>query len=1303
MFQRIVLLGVLLCACISAHAATFEFTSPTTTTYTSPATFTVTATATRELENGDPPFTSLTLNAGSLGTLTNCCLRVTQTYNNVGPGTYTFNATANIQGGASMGTQMIITVVSPPPSVSINAATGGPFVAPASVGLSANASDSDGTVAKVEFFANGVLVGTDTSSPFALTWSNVAPGTYNVTAKATDSFGSSATSSATVVSVRAPINNAQFLSQTVGTVMQPGATQAVSLQMKNTGDLTWSSAANYKLGSQNPTDNSTWGFSLVNVPATTTAGQTATFNFTITAPTTPGTYNFQWRMQQAGVEWFGDTSTNVAIRVNAQPNVNLATPAPPFVAPATVNLSASASDSDGTISKVEFYATPINGTPTLVGTAVSAPYALAWSSVAAGTYTVTARAYDNNGAVTTSNAVSVSVNNAMPTVSFGTPTGSPFIAPASVGLTAIASDADGTIAKVEFYSGSNLLGTDTTAPYAYTWSNAAAGTYGLKARAYDNTGAFTDSPVTNLTINPTTVIGNVESVRLVGTAYKIYGWACSTGRNQSISVHLYAGAGWPDGAYIGAYTANLGSEAAVTQTCQAQGTAYRFEIPLSATTREQQGGKKIYIYGISPDGLANLLIGNSGALSIPSPLAVTRRYVYDQYQQLCKVIEPETGSTVMQYDGAGNVIWSASGLSLPATNDCNSDRNTAWASNRVVLRDYDSRNRLKTLSFPDHNGDQTWNYWPDGLPQNVTTLNDGGANSVVNSYTYNKRRQVTGESMSHLSGGSLWYTWGIGYHYDGNGGLDTQTYPTGLSIDYAPNALGQASKAGSFASGVQYYPNGAIKQFTYGNGVVHTMSQNARQLPARSTDSGGTLDDVYNYDANGNVDSIIDKSAGEGYSVRSRWMTYDGLDRLTGAGAGVFGGTDNWHRFTYDALDNIKSWKLAGVKDYADYYYDPSNNRLTNIRNSAGSAIVGLDYDAQGNLWNKNGQNYVFDYGNRLRNVAGKEYYRYDGYGRRILSWRPNSTLTLSLYSQSGQVVYQENSSTTLAIENVYLGGSLLASRERNWVSGAIATKYQHTDALGSPVAVTNESGQVIDRTNYEPYGAAINKTVDGIGYTGHVMDAATGLTYMQQRYYDPQIGRFLSVDPVTANGSTGGNFNRYRYANNNPYLFTDPDGRQSTLAQRLESLIGHIPLTRNEQNSEEGRPPSDGDGSRDSGRSERPTSRPERTTRDGKPLTYSTFSPAPPPDDNDGDRPKLTHNQKHHPNSASPEPRNVRELYARSIQDRSGVRWVKDQNGTIHRFSRSSNGETHWNGSTAGSDPIQMRNIPNEILKQLK
>ncbi|MCC4613593.1 hypothetical protein LL963_16090 [Xanthomonas campestris pv. esculenti] len=104
---------------------------------------------------------------------------------------------------------------------------------------------------------------------------------------------------------------------------------------------------------------------------------------------------------------------------------------------------------------------------------------------------------------------------------------------------------------------------------------------------------------------------------------------------------------------------------------------------------------------------------------------------------------------------------------------------------------------------------------------------------------------------------------------------------------------------------------------------------------------------------------------------------------------------------------------------------------------------------------------------------------------------------------------------------------------------------YIHTDALGSVVAETDANGNVIKRYDYEPYGALVGGQVtDGPGYAGHVSDAATGLSYMQQRYMDPQLGVFLSVDPVTAYEQPVGQFNRYRYANGNPYKFKDPDGR---------------------------------------------------------------------------------------------------------------------------------------------------------------
>lgn len=518
-------------------------------------------------------------------------------------------------------------------------------------------------------------------------------------------------------------------------------------------------------------------------------------------------------------------------------------------------------------------------------------------------------------------------------------------------------------------------------------------------------------------------------------------------------------------------------------------------------------------------------------------VALTRRYVYDAHQQLCKTIEPETGATIMAYDGAGNLAWSASGhhdLMDPA--HCHRDEGYWWG--RRVDRSYDARNRLSALSFPDGRGNQYWTYTPDGLPQQIDTWQDAETR-VINFYSYNRRRQLTGESSTQVG----WYAWGVGYGYNANGHQSSQTYPDGLMLELAPNALGQPTQVGPYASGVQYHPNGAVRRFTYGNGVAHGVTLNARQLP-NFLESLHVQNYEYHYDAHGNPGAILDWSLGQ---VGHRWMNYDALDRLVSAGSASFGG-DHWHRFSYDALDNLRSWTLAGVKDHAHYDYDSATRRLSGVRNSAGNALISLGYDSQGNLQQRNNYQYSFDFGNRLRSVAGVESYRYDGHGRRVLGHRGTGGWTLSMYGQSGQLLYDErHGNQTLSSEYFYLGGQLIAQRERNWSTQHARIRYHHTDALGSPVAETNESGAVVDRTHWEPYGAAIGKpNYDGVGFTGHVQDGATGLTYMQQRYYDPQLGIFLSVDPVAPHSGPVGQFHRYRYASNNPYKFVDPDGRQS-------------------------------------------------------------------------------------------------------------------------------------------------------------
>lgn len=397
-------------------------------------------------------------------------------------------------------------------------------------------------------------------------------------------------------------------------------------------------------------------------------------------------------------------------------------------------------------------------------------------------------------------------------------------------------------------------------------------------------------------------------------------------------------------------------------------------------------------------------------------LSSVRTYIYDDAQRLCMAVEPETAASVMDYDVAGNMIWQATGQAFNASSPCSMAR--AGAVDKVT-RSYDARNRLSSLIFPDGRGNQSWTYTRDGLPAQVTTNNTSGGDQVVNAYAYNNRRLLTGESMTQPGSSA----WSLGYAYDGNASLTGTTYPSALYVGYAPNALGQPTQAGSYATAVQYYPNGAIKQFTYGNGIVHTMTQNARQLPVRSSDIGGgtALDLGYSFDKNSNVSGIVDYVDGR----QTRTMTYDGLDRLLTTTSVMFGG-DNIARYTYDTLDNIATLKVGGNRDHT-YVYGATDKRLLNIQNTAGGAtVVGLAYDVRGNVVNKNGQLFDFDYGNRLRAATNAESYRYDGHGRRVRASAGSGNI-LSMYGQDGVLRRQEDWRTGKLTDYIYLGGSLVA------------------------------------------------------------------------------------------------------------------------------------------------------------------------------------------------------------------------------------------------------------------------------------
>ncbi len=540
------------------------------------------------------------------------------------------------------------------PTVSLTSPAGGAtFTAPASISLTANAADADGTVAKVEFFNGATLLGTAPASPYGYTWTGVAAGTYSITAKATDNSGAATTSAAVSVTVTAgptaqaipgKIEAESFTAQS-GTLTETTTDAGGGLNVDYFDTNDWldysvsvATAGSYTVGFRVASATGAATLQLRNSSGTVlgsiNVGNTGgwqswqTISTTVTLPA---------GVQTLRLFALASTGCNVnyltfAAPTNVAPTVSLTSPAngATFAAPASISLSANAADADGTVSKVDFYSGA-----TLLNSDTSSPYSYTWTGVAAGTYSITAKATDDAGAVTTSAAVSVTVNaaptgqaipgtieaesysamlgiqteattdtggglnvgyidagdyldyavnvatagsytvgfrvasavgggqlelrnsagtalgsvavgntggwqtwttvnatvtlsagsqtlrvyaptagsnlnwlsfvaagNTPPTVSLTSPAnGASFTAPASISISANAADANGTVSSVAFYNGATLLNTDTTAPYGYSWTGVAAGTYSITAKATDNAGAVTTSAAVSITVS----------------------------------------------------------------------------------------------------------------------------------------------------------------------------------------------------------------------------------------------------------------------------------------------------------------------------------------------------------------------------------------------------------------------------------------------------------------------------------------------------------------------------------------------------------------------------------------------------------------------------------------------------------------------------------------------------------------------------------------------------------------------------------------------------------------------------------
>ncbi len=438
-------------------------------------------------------------------------------------------------------------------------------------------------------------------------------------------------------------------------------------------------------------------------------------------------------------------------------------------------------------------------------------------------------------------------------------------------------------------------------------------------------------------------------------------------------------------------------------------------------------------------------------------------HLYDANKQLCLVKRKDVGNTAYSRNALGEVLWLAQGVADSET--CLSEPSKE-SSNKVSFS-YDNLGDLSKTDYSDSiiNNTPDVTYTRDNQG-NLTTLSAG---VTTQTYSYNSLNAITSETLA-LDGKSL----NVKYGYNKQGDLSDTTYPDGDVITYAPNAFGEPTQAvwtgQSYATDATYHPNGLLKSFTFGNGIVHKMTLNDRQLPSNITDASTTVTAMnlsYDYDNQLNISSIVD---GTNATFSLTTLSYDGLDRLTSTVGGTGIGSST---LTYDGLGNITN---NGTRTF-------SFNRA----------------------------NQLTDSGNNSSNNS----YVYDGHNRRVKTIDSKGT-SYSFYTLSGQMLYREVNGN--GINYIHLGKKLIA-------------KYGIM-----PVSSTDS------RQHYRPFGETIEAPKDDVGFTGHKFDTDLGLSYMQQRYMDPVLGRFMNNDPIGFRDVHS--FNRYVYANNNPYKYTDPDGR---------------------------------------------------------------------------------------------------------------------------------------------------------------
>ncbi|MDF9878676.1 RHS repeat-associated core domain-containing protein [Cellulosimicrobium cellulans] len=555
--------------------------------------------------------------------------------------------------------------------------------------------------------------------------------------------------------------------------------------------------------------------------------------------------------------------------------------------------------------------------------------------------------------------------------------------------------------------------------------------------------------------------------------------------------------------------------------------------------------------------------------SMTDPAGNQWTYTYDLRGRQTGATDPDKGASTSTYDDAGQLLTStdARGITLASVYDL--------LGRKTQLREGSATGTVRA----------SWAY--DTLAKGQltsSTRNDGTAAYVTAITGYDDGYRPLGTSVTLPSAaGALAGTYTTNYTYtlDGQlrqtkypaaGGMSAETVTTDYDSRSMPERTGGGLGWGSYVSNTQYSVYGEPLVTDLGSGYSQMLNHSyeddtrrpARTWLQREGQTSLDLDVRYTYDDAGNITSIADTPGTRAADVQC--FAYDGLRRLTEAWTpsttscattgrttvNLGGAAAYWTSYTFDAVGNRTTTTThATVGNTTDTYTYPAAGTARPhavskvVATGASTGTNTYAYDAAGNTTNRNlagepAQTLTWDAEGKLDTLteagAVKGDYIYTAGGDRLLRKEGNTT---TAYLPGFELTA---TGTTTTVTRYYtFGGQTIATRTKTGASGVNTLVADHHGT--AEIAINNGTNQPT-RRYHDPYGNARGTTtpwVDDKGFLGKPTDT-TGLTHIGARYYDPQVGRFISADPIV-DLTDPQQWQSYAYANNTPVTTSDPTG----------------------------------------------------------------------------------------------------------------------------------------------------------------